>query len=99
VGLFFGDQIDAKSQIQACWPRREMEALLNKLIKKGVDVNAVAWDRLTPLHLVIDWGTEGVVCQLLHAGANTNARTYSLETPLEVSIGVKISAFGVSKED
>jgi hypothetical protein len=62
--VFFRYQIDAKSQVQACWPRRGKEALLNKLIKKGADINAIAREGSAPLHLVV----EGI------------SRTYSLET-------------------
>lgn len=40
----------------------------------------------TPLHLAVDWGTEGVVRQLVRAGANINARTYSFETHRECAI-------------
>jgi ankyrin repeat protein len=57
-------------------------------VKTGADVNVVApgWEELTPLHLAIERGMDGVAVQLLAAGADKDATNSSSESALHFAV-------------
>lgn len=68
--------------------QQDNESLISVLLDHGADPNAqsndaVAW---TALHIAAEWGNSNVVTRLVHAGANSEARSFEGETPLHIAV-------------
>src|SRR5437870_1468428 len=60
-------------------------AVVLRLLKRGVDVNAPQMDGTTALHWAAHWGDLDTVQVLLRAGANADATTRYGVTPLSLA--------------
>ncbi len=80
----FGDNTGETVLFQAA--RKEHEAMVEFLLSKGANVNAVDTDASTPLHLAAISGNFDIVQLLLKNGADVNAKAAAVDYPGETPL-------------